>query len=328
MLFFIRLRKYVVRHRPGAWLVTASVLFALAYGLLGFRYLEGRPWDDSLYWTVTTMSTVGYGDLSPATGWGRLHAMLLMVMGIGIFGMVVESFVSILFEQAEKRRTGMIKVKDKGHILICGWSETVRECLLELENMGEDVYVLSMGQAVRDEMEHIRSQAVFVKGDPTRWEALERAGADRASAIIIDLETDSEALDCVITLRRRTAARVVVEVERAENQQKFLDAGADELTIPFVLSGRLMAQSRQKRFLARFVTEVISTNVGMSLEEIEVVPGDPLVGKNLKELAGPEYLPDMYIVAVGRGSELKVDTSGTLSIEPGDHIICLKQGGG
>lgn len=320
-----RLKKYVVQHRPTGTLILLAVLFALAYGTLGFHYVEGRPWDDAVYWTVTTMSTVGYGDLSPTTSWGRVHAMFLMVMGIGIFGLVVESFIALLLEISERRRRGMIKVKQQEHILICGWSETIREVILESERMGVDVFVLSQDAAVRDEIETIAADATFVKGDPTRWEDLQRGGVQRASLVIIDLPTDSESLDCLITMRQRTKARIVVEVERAENKSKFEMAGADEMTIPFVLSGRLIAQSRTKRYINRFVTEVISTDIGMSLEEVVVREGEEICGKSLADLAGKRFLADAQVVAVGRGDELLIDTRGELTIEPNDHLICLKQ---
>ena len=329
MLFFLRrIGKFVLKHRPTAWFIAVAVVVAVLYGTVGFHLLEpDNTWGEAFYWTITTMSTVGYGDFSPVTMLGRIHAMGLMVMGIGIFGLVVEGFLSILLEVSERRKTGLIKVKDKGHILLCGWSETVRECVLELETMGDDVYVLGTDPTIREELEKLDTHAIFVKGDPTRWEDLKRGGAESAAVIIVDLPTDSAALDCVITLRDRTSARIVVEVERAENQQKFKNAGADELTIPFVLSGRLMAQSKAKRFLTRFVTEVVSTSVGMSLEEVPVEDGDALAGKSLQELSGPEYLPDKYVVAVGRGSDLLMDTTGKLVVEANDRIICLKQDG-
>lgn len=323
--YLIRLRKYVLHHRPTATATSVAVAIALCYGMVGFHFLEAKSWPDALYWTVTTMSTVGYGDLSPVTIPGRLHAMLLMVMGIGIFGLVVEGFISVLLEVSEKRKSGFIKVKEKNHILVCGWSETLRECVEELAAMKEEVYLLCDDQSVRQELEKVSPDFTYVKGDPTRWEDLERAGAGAASMVIIDLATDSQSLDCLLTLRDHTKARVVVEVERDENQQKFRRAGADELTIPFVLSGRLLAQSRKKRFLSRFVTEVVSTNIGMSLEEVAVEDGDQLAGKSLRELAGPEYLPDLQILAVGRGDDLIVDTRGELQIAPGDRLICLTE---
>ena len=323
--YLARIRKYVVHHRPTATATVVAVMIALVYGMVGFHFLEDKSWPDALYWTVTTMSTVGYGDLSPGTPLGRIHAMFLMVMGIGIFGLVVEGFMSVLLEASEKRKSGLIKVKDKNHILICGWSETIRECLEELTAMKEEVYLLASDQSIRQEIEKIDREITYVQGDPTRWEDLERAGAARAGMIIVDLETDSQSLDCLITLRDRTEARIVVEVERQENQQKFRRAGADELTIPFVLSGRLLAQSRKKRFLSRFVTEVVSTNVGMSLEEVAIEDGGELVGKSLKDLAGAEYLPDYQILAVGRGDRLLVDTRGELKLAAGDRLICLTE---
>ncbi len=319
-----RIRRFF-RRRPTFLMIAVAVAATTVYGVIGFHYIESGTWGESLYWTLTTMSTVGYGDLSPCTDAGRIHSMLLMIMGIGIFGLVVEGFISILLDVTEKRKTGLITVKNRKHILICGWSETVRECLLELGELGEECYVLSTDGAVGGELEKLGKGVTYVNGDPCRREDLVRAGADRASVIIVDLEEDPRSLDCLITLRDMTEARIVVEVERKENQDKFRRAGADELTIPFVLSGRLLAQSKEKRFLSRFVTEIVSTGVGMSLEEIPVEEGGRLDGKTLRELAGPEFLPDMQVLAVGRGDRLLVDTRSELVIQGGDRLICLTE---
>lgn len=307
-------------------MLLGATLFVCIYGSMGFHHLEGYTWSDSFYWTVTTMSTVGYGDFSPTTQLGRIHAMTVMVLGIGIFGLVLESLVSVLINASEKRKRGLINIKERKHILICGWSETVREAIMELEQQRQEVYILHNDLSVKDLIDQMDTETIFVKGDPTRWEDLQRARADQAAMIIIDLPTDSESLDCLITLRNRTEAKIVVEVERAENKPKFETAGADELTIPFVLSGRLIAQSFSKRFLARFVTEVLSTNIGISLQEIPVEEGAPYAGKYIRELAGGDILPELYIVAVGRDDHLLLDTRGDVTIQPGDRLICLQNG--
>jgi voltage-gated potassium channel len=305
-------------------MVTIAVVASIIYGTLGFHYFEEKSWPDSIYWAVTTMSTVGYGDLSPETGAGRIHAMLLMVMGIGTFGLVVEGFISMLLELTEKRKKGLIKVKDQNHILVCGWSETIRECIQELQDLSEEVYIIGEDSEIHDFVEQHRGNLTFVKGDPTRWEDLKRAGAERASIILIDLPTDSQALDCVVTLRPHSDARIVVEVERSENQSKLQSAGADEVTIPCVLSGRLMAQAKSKPYLSRFVTEVVSTNVGMSLMEVRVDEQSKLCGKKMSELAGPDYLPDSVVLALAREDRLIVDTRGEMEIKSGDHLICIE----
>lgn len=63
----------------------------------------------------------------------------------------------------------------------------------------------------------------------------------------------------------------------------------------------------------------------MSLEEIVVDEGEKICGKSLADLAGDRFLSDAQVVAVGRGGELLIDTSGTLTVKPGDHLICLRQ---
>lgn len=325
MFYFLRrFKKLIIRKHPTLFILFLSTFFVMLYGTTGFHYIEGYEWLESFYWTVTTMSTVGYGDYSPKTPLGRAHAMTIMVLGIGIFGLVIESFVSFLLNFSEKRKRGLIQITTKQHILICGWSESIREAILELQHHHNEIFLLNEDLDLKDIIDQMEAEVTFIKGDPTRSEDLRRARVEEASMIIIDLPTDSESLDALISIRNLTDTKIVVEVERAENREKFIKAGADEITIPFVLSGRLIAQSHSKKFLARFVTEVLSTSSGLNLEEIEVTKNEDYAGKKLSELAGGDILPDIYIIAVGRDKELFLDTRGEITIEPGDRLICLK----
>jgi voltage-gated potassium channel Kch len=80
-----------------AWVV-------LAGGTIFYRFAEGWTWVDSLYFTVITLTTVGYGDLSPTLAGSKLFTILLVLTGIGVIVALAERIARMAAEDATERR--------------------------------------------------------------------------------------------------------------------------------------------------------------------------------------------------------------------------------
>src|SRR5258706_16025098 len=88
---------FAIQTRPRRSLHVRYALFALAgaivFGTLGFHFVEGWSLADSLYVTVQTLTTVGYGDLPPRSGTGRLFAVMVMLIGAGGVALAISTIV-------------------------------------------------------------------------------------------------------------------------------------------------------------------------------------------------------------------------------------------
>ena len=86
----------------GILVVTATmVLWASAF----YRYVEGWSWLDSVYFSVVTISTVGYGDFSPATDAGKLFTVFYIVIGLGIFVAAVTTIADAILTESSDKKT-------------------------------------------------------------------------------------------------------------------------------------------------------------------------------------------------------------------------------
>ena len=95
---FLRLVKAIVRSW-GIPTFRAAVVLAgliLLSGTIFYRSVEGWSWIDSLYFSATTISTVGYGDLSPKTEFGKLFTVIYISVGVGVFITVFTQFARAL----------------------------------------------------------------------------------------------------------------------------------------------------------------------------------------------------------------------------------------
>jgi voltage-gated potassium channel len=295
-------------------------LGVIIYGTAGFHFIEGQPWIVSLYWTFVTIGTVGYGDYSPETSAGMIFTITLIVFGIGTFALAIEALVDLLLKRQEMKFLGLIKVEKSLHVVICGWTESTLECIKEIGKQNE-VFVLDENETVRKRA--IKNGASFVHGDPTRIRDLEKANVQGAKAVIVDLQSDSKTIHCILGIRELdNDVRIIAEVERHENIEQVKMAGASQIISPFVISGRLMYKSIDDGYEAMFVQDVLAEHKERELKEVRVNPESEFAGKTILE-ADIHEKTGVVVVGVGKKGELTIDPPRDFVIEANDVILAI-----
>ncbi len=98
-------------------------IFVLFLGALGLHFFEKTTYiEDAFWWSFVTITTVGYGDITPSTIGGRIIGVVVMVCGIGLLGMFTATIASVFVDTKLKEGKGVRGVKVKDHFIICGWS--------------------------------------------------------------------------------------------------------------------------------------------------------------------------------------------------------------
>ncbi|WP_424354433.1 potassium channel family protein [Methanobacterium sp. MBAC-LM] len=294
------------------------IFVVIAYGVIGFHLIENQTWTVSLYWTFVTIGTVGYGDYSPKTPLGMYFAISLIVLGIGSFAIAVGEILEFLFERQQMKLMGLIKVKKSQHVVICGWTESTAECIKEI---GKDnaVFVVDENEEVKKKA--LKNGASFVHGDPTRVKDLEKANVVGAKAIIVDMESDSQTIHCILSIRKLDqAVRIIAEVQRYENIEQIQLAGANQVISPFVISGRLMQKSIDDGYEAMFVQEVLAEHKNREMKEVEVAEKSYFNGKTVRE-ADIHEKTGVVLVGVGKKGDLTIDPPRDYVIRAGDVIL-------
>ena len=294
------------------------IFAVIAYGVIGFHLIENQSWTVSLYWTFVTIGTVGYGDFSPKTPLGMYFAISLIVLGIGSFAIAVGDILEFLFERQQMKLMGLIKVKKSQHVVICGWTESTAECIKEI-GKGNAIFVVDENEDIRKKA--LKNGATFVHGDPTRVQDLEKANIVGAKAVIVDMESDSHTLHCILSLRKLDKdVRIVAEAQRYENIEQIQLAGATQVISPFVISGRLMQKSIDEGYEAMFVQEVLAEHKNREMKEVEVTEKSYFNGKTVRE-ADIHERTGVVLVGVGKNGDLTIDPPRDYVIHAGDVIL-------
>lgn len=287
MIFFLRRLRTARRafaSPPPFARVLALLTAVLAYGTTGFVYfeLEKKPditWVDGLWWSIVTVTTVGYGDYFPTTPGGRfLVAAPLMLFGIGLLGYVISLATSTLVESRTKELKGMSKITHTGHVVIFNFPtlDKVERLVDELRDEGAatDQEIVLVDEDLAElppelEKRHVR----FVKGNPSRDETLERANIDKAAhAIVLSKrqgDSHSDALNLSITLAieaRTRSVRTTVECVEVSSQELLRKAGCDSIVCLARFDAHFLGNEVFQPGMQTVIDDLMSANIGQQLQ--------------------------------------------------------------
>ncbi len=149
---------------------------------------------DALWFTIVTLSTVGYGDKTPVSAQGKLFGVIMMFFGVAITGTVSGKIASYLVERQLKKGQGLISLKKlTGHFVICGWKKEMPLIISDILKLNPElkpeqiVLVCSVSpQLIQDLKAHRRLARInFIYGDYTDEDVLKRANIQKAKVALI-----------------------------------------------------------------------------------------------------------------------------------------------
>jgi voltage-gated potassium channel len=299
----------------------ASLAALLFLGSLGYVLIEGWSFFDALYMTVTTLTTVGYGEIHPMDQAGRAYTMVLILAGVGVMLYIVGALARVVVEGEIQAALGKRKIrrrvqKLKDHYIICGYGRLGKIIARQLSNAGIPLVVVESDPEV---IPKIEAQGYsFVAGDATQEEVLLEVGIERAKGLVAVLHSDAGNVYITLTARSLNPRLfIVARGEEPGSQQKLLRAGADKVESPYEMGGRKMAHTILRPTVTTFMELAMQEGVEWSMEEIAVSEGSPMVGVPLMDTGIRKDL-DLIAVAVKRAD-------GTLLFNPTPHTTL--QGG-
>jgi voltage-gated potassium channel len=317
------------RLRSRARLVNSLAALAgvVVFGTVGFSIVEGWSLLDSLYMSVMTVTTVGYGPPQPLTSAGRNFAIFFMLVGVGTAGYLLSSAVQalvrseILAAYGERRRQReMSKLKD--HYIICGAGRVGRRIVREMQRAGAPFVAVESDAQLAADLELPVAQ-VLVR-DATLDETLIEAGVERARGLAACLPDDAANLYVVLTARTLNPNLHIVSraVEEAA-EPKLIRAGANRVIAPTIIGSHRMATALLKPAVSDFIDSITADTLDLTFEEVEIAPDSLLAGKKLKDTTIRSEL-DIVVVAVRRAEGGMIfNPSGETQVEAGDLLIAI-----
>lgn len=288
------LSRRVLQHPPAPLRVSVLMLVILAYGTTGYLYFElpenpSLTWMDGAWYSIVTMTTVGYGDFFPKSLGGRLLvAVPLMFFGIGLLGYVLSIAASALVQAKNKELHGMADVSVEGHLVIINFPslskvERVLEELNADPSFGQRDVVL-VDEDLPEIPPELSSRGVrFVRGNPTRDETLTRANIDHSAYLIVlakqpgnpHSDNQNVAITLAIEARHRKVHSVVECVDYSA-QELLKKAGCDAIVCTSRFDAHFLSNELLNPGVQEIVEELTSNQKGQQIYVTEVARSEGL----------------------------------------------------
>ena len=280
---------------------------------------------DVFYFTVVSLTTVGYGDIAPVTDGARLiNAVLLTPVRVFLWALFLGTAYELTLLRLrlrEERRMKDLRERLVDHVVVCGYGVKGRAIVAELLAHGhdrEDIVAIDPSEAATaDAAGH---GLVALRGDASS-EALLRAAAVGTAACVLAAPNRDDAcvLICLTVRSLAPVVHLVAAAREEENVKLLYGAGADLVVAPSVSGGRLMAAAVRQHAVPHFLEDLLSFGQGLGVAERVVREHERgLIARDLPELAGTP------ILGVARGRERCPFTElADFRLEPGDVVVHL-----
>ncbi|HPF37039.1 MAG TPA: TrkA family potassium uptake protein [Phycisphaerae bacterium] len=294
-----------------------ALLGVIFVGSLGYYFIvEGISFQQAVFQTVITVSTVGYGKEFNLDARGEWWTILVIIVGVLVVSLAFASLQAMIVGGEFRAVLGRQKLKDRiaklrGHFIVCGFGRMGSQIAEELVGRGKQVVV------VEHKAEHtakISDQRMsYVLGDAADEKILEDAGIEHASALVTVLRSDADNVFVALTARgMRADLPIIARSEELDTERKLIRAGATRVICPQSIGASRIVNLLARPAVAKLV-DLTMDATEWEMEEILVEKGSSLEGKSLKEL-DLRTRANLMIVAVH-------DAAGKSHVNPGPNYV-------
>lgn len=311
------------------WLIVRRMIYALVLIFVASTvvYLERdgyngvRTYLDAVYYSSVSLSTTGYGDITPVTQSARLvNVLVITPMRIIFLVLLVGTTLSVLTEESRKSlQIRRWRKHMRNHTVVIGYGTKGRAAVTAMLADGVAASQIVVIDSDPEVLTHASSRGlVTVKGSATQSDVLKLAGVTRARAVVVAPNMDDTAVLITLSVREiAPSATIVASVRESENSHLLRQSGADSVVVSSETAGRMLGLATVSPSVTGMMEDLLSPDEGFSVAERMV--GDVEVG------GSPRNLEDIVLGVVRSGELYRIDSVEAETVEPGDRILYIRR---
>ncbi|PFA50043.1 potassium channel protein [Bacillus anthracis] len=314
--------KHDMNARKQLWIAVICMTFVVILGTLGFMTIEEISLFQAFWMTMITVLTVGYGDAVPITQAGKVFALLIIPVGVGIvtyaIGVVAAMIIEgNLFHAVRRKKMDKQIAQLQNHIIVCGCGRVGLQVVHELQEKKIPFVVVDKDESILE-----KEKLLYVHGDATEDQVLHHAGISKAAGLVAIVANDAENVFITLTARGlNDAIKIVARAEKPETEDKLKRAGANKVINPSSMAGIHIAKGIANPLTVHYIDTVLyGVEQSFVIEEIAVGEGSILASKSLLESDVRNQF-DVTILAILRNGNVIHNPTGQEKLQEHDMII-------
>ncbi len=245
---------------------------------------------DAFYWSLVTITTVGYGDITPLTPEGKALTMVLIVFGVGFISFSTSIIASAFTERIEELKSQRVVREIKGMndvYMICGFSNEAEILAERFKKENYDFFIVDVDEARVDKA--VQKNYVAMKGDVTDREFLKKLDFKNISKVFVLTNNDIANAFMILSIRTYINGDIFTLANDEKNITKLKKAGAKYVVVPTNATALLIAEYIGHPITFKVIDAILNEKKNAVIDEIVVIENSILDGKIIGEINFERY---------------------------------------
>lgn len=294
-------------------------------------------YSNAIWYSIVTLTTVGYGDLYPTTIYGRVIGYVFLLISLGIYGLLIGQFTTLMTTIKENSKLGYNGTSFEEHAVIIGWNEFGKAVTEQLVGVGKRIAIItdqaSDVDIIREKYKAVKRSVYTLYTDYNNYDMLTKANIEESSIVFINFDDDAQKLVYILNLKKvYPKLQFVVTLENANLKNTFITAGVTNTISKNEIASKLLASYMFEPEVAEFSEDIMSfaeEDGDNDLKQIIVTEKNPYLNKPYQavfyDIKKRFNCILMGISKYEKGGKRKLlkNPTGEINIEMGDYLILL-----
>jgi len=293
-----------------------------------------KSFSDALWYSIITLTTIGYGDYFPKSPEGKLVALFFVLGSIGILGYVISQISNKIYKLMEDKKLGYFGTKMENHVVIINWNDFAKQILCEITNADKKAVVITQSKGDVDYIyNNFDSSLVFVlQSDQLNSKTFERANIAKCTTVLLNYDDDTENLVHLITLKTPFPNLIyVISLNNTSLKKTFRELGVTFTLSKNEVASKLVASYIFEPEVARITEGLMASAINdedIGLMQFKIINSNPYINhKGLDTFMDLKTKFNIILIgiskAVGNYSSLIKNPTNDHLIELDDYLVVM-----
>jgi len=308
-------------------IVFLALVSLVLIGMAGFHFLEGWSWFDGFYMVLTTITTIGYGEVHHLSPAGRVFNTFVIVAGVALvllfFGGATQALLEFELQSVFGRRRMDREISRlSDHYILCGAGRVGRSAARELARKPLPFVIVDSDAA---KLARYSDEGwLTLAGDATQAHILRQVRIEHARGLVAATTTDATNIYIILTARSlNPKLNIIARASEEEAEQHLLTAGANHVVSPYSFAGYRIAQTFMRPHVVDFFDTAMNQKLPLEIEEVQVQSGSRVAGQTLESSRIRQEMGVIVLAIKGDDSHMRFNPSPDEVIHEGDHLIAM-----